>query len=147
MTKTNDPDEGLTEAAPSQSAPSAPDPSREKDPERIREGIEQTREELGETVDALAAKADIKAQAKQRADERKQALRNQQERAQEALRKRQQRAQEKASAVRERMSNATPEDAKEIAGRAAAAAERRPLPAIGGALIVGVFLGWALGRR
>lgn len=136
MTKTNDPDEGLTEAAPSQSAPSAPDPSREKDPERIREGIEQTREELGETVDALAAKTDIKAQAKRRADESKQ-----------ALRKQQQRAQEKASAVRERMSNATPEDAKEIAGQAAAAAERRPLPAIGGALIVGVFLGWALRRR
>ena len=136
MTKTNDPDEGLTEAAPSQSAGGAPDPSREKDPERIREGIEQTREELGETVDALAAKTDIKAQAKRRADESKQ-----------ALRKQQQRAQEKASAVRERMSNATPEDAKEIAGQAAAAAERRPLPAIGGALIVGVFLGWALRRR
>lgn len=136
MTKTNDPDERLTEAAPSKSAPGAPDPSREKDPERIREGIEQTREELGETVDALAAKTDIKAQAKQRADESKQ-----------ALRKQQQRAQEKASAVRERMSNATPEDAKEIAGQAAAAAERRPLPAIGGALIVGVFLGWALRRR
>jgi ElaB/YqjD/DUF883 family membrane-anchored ribosome-binding protein len=136
MTKTNDPDERLTEAAPSKSAPGAPDPSREKDPERIREGIEQTREELGETVDALAAKTDIKAQAKRRADESKQ-----------ALRKQQQRAQEKASAVRERMSNATPEDAKEIAGRAAAAAERRPLPAIGGALIVGVFLGWALRRR
>jgi ElaB/YqjD/DUF883 family membrane-anchored ribosome-binding protein len=136
MTKTNDPDERLTEAAPSKSAPGAPDPSREKDPERIREGIEQTREELGETVDALAAKTDIKAQAKRRADESKQ-----------ALRKQQQRAQEKASAVRERMSNATPEDAKEIAGQAAAAAERRPLPAIGGALIVGVFLGWALRRR
>jgi ElaB/YqjD/DUF883 family membrane-anchored ribosome-binding protein len=136
MTKTNDPDERLTEAAPSKSAPGAPDPSREKDPERIRAGIEQTREELGETVDALAAKTDIKAQAKRRADESKQ-----------ALRKQQQRAQEKASAVRERMSNATPEDAKEIAGQAAAAAERRPLPAIGGALIVGVFLGWALRRR
>jgi ElaB/YqjD/DUF883 family membrane-anchored ribosome-binding protein len=136
MTKTDDPDERLTEAAPSESAPGAPDPSREKDPERIREGIEQTREELGETVDALAAKTDIKAQAKRRADESKQ-----------ALRKQQQRAQEKASAVRERMSNATPEDAKEIAGQAAAAAERRPLPAIGGALIVGVFLGWALRRR
>jgi ElaB/YqjD/DUF883 family membrane-anchored ribosome-binding protein len=136
MTKTNDPDERMTEAAPSKSAPGAPDPSREKDPERIREGIEQTREELGETVDALAAKTDIKAQAKRRADESKQ-----------ALRKQQQRAQEKASAVRERMSNATPEDAKEIAGQAAAAAERRPLPAIGGALIVGVFLGWALRRR
>jgi ElaB/YqjD/DUF883 family membrane-anchored ribosome-binding protein len=136
MTKTDDPDERLTEAAPSKSAPSAPDPSREKDPERIREGIEQTREELGETVEALAAKTDIKAQAKRRADEGKQ-----------ALRKHQQRAQEKASAARERMSNATLEDAKEIAGQAVAAAERRPLPAIGGALIVGVFFGWALRRR
>ena len=33
-------------------------------PEEIRADIEQTREELGDTVEALAAKTDVKAQAK-----------------------------------------------------------------------------------
>jgi ElaB/YqjD/DUF883 family membrane-anchored ribosome-binding protein len=114
----------------------APDAGREDDPERIRGDIEQTREDLGETVDALASKADVKGQVKQRAEERKQALRTQQ-----------QRAQEKASQVRERVTNATPEDAKAIAGQATAAAKERPWPAIGGALIVGLLLGRALRRR
>lgn len=35
----------------------------------IVEDIERTREQLGETVEALAAKADVKAQAKQKATE------------------------------------------------------------------------------
>jgi hypothetical protein len=34
------------------------------DPEELREQIEQTRAELGDTVEALAAKADVKARAK-----------------------------------------------------------------------------------
>jgi chromosome segregation ATPase len=40
-------------------------------PEEIREEIEQTREELGETVEALAAKTDVKAQARSRIEELK----------------------------------------------------------------------------
>jgi hypothetical protein len=36
------------------------------DPEVIREQIEATRAELGETVEALAAKADVKAQVKEK---------------------------------------------------------------------------------
>jgi ElaB/YqjD/DUF883 family membrane-anchored ribosome-binding protein len=118
-----------------QTGATAPHPGHEDDPERIREDIERTREDLGETVDALTSKADVKAQVTQRADERKQALRTQQRR-----------AQEKASEIRERLSNTTPEDAKAIAGQATAAAKERPLPAICGALIVGVLLGRALRR-
>ena len=34
-----------------------------KDPEEIRQDIEGTREELGDTVDALSAKADVKGRA------------------------------------------------------------------------------------
>ena len=56
-----------------------------QDPERLRDDIERTREELGSTVEALAAKADVKAQAKQRAEEGKQALRDQTKRAQEKV--------------------------------------------------------------
>ena len=37
-----------------------------KSPEQIQADIEQTREELGDTVEALAEKTDVKAQAKSR---------------------------------------------------------------------------------
>jgi ElaB/YqjD/DUF883 family membrane-anchored ribosome-binding protein len=131
MTKT-----GKTPERDEPTAAAAQHAGREDDPERVRGDIEQTREDLGETVEALAAKADVKGQVKQRADEGKEALRSQQ-----------QRAQEKASQVRERVTNATPEDAKAMAGQATAAAKERPWPAIGGALIVGLLLGRALRRR
>jgi Protein of unknown function (DUF3618) len=39
-----------------------------EDPQQLAAEIERTRERLGETVDALAAKADVKARAQQRAD-------------------------------------------------------------------------------
>jgi hypothetical protein len=37
-----------------------------KDPEQIREEIEETRRELGDTVEALAAKADVKARVREK---------------------------------------------------------------------------------
>lgn len=41
------------------------------DPEEIREDIEQTREELGDTVAAMAEKTDVKQQAQEKAEELK----------------------------------------------------------------------------
>jgi chromosome segregation ATPase len=41
------------------------------DPEQIQGEIEQTRAELGDTVEALAQKADVKAQAKRKVQETK----------------------------------------------------------------------------
>lgn len=41
----------------------------QRDPEEIRADIEQSREELGDTVEALAAKTDVKAQAQAKVDE------------------------------------------------------------------------------
>ena len=48
--------------------PSAPDAAR---PERqaILDDLERTREQMGQTVEALAAKADVKAQARRKAAE------------------------------------------------------------------------------
>lgn len=40
-----------------------------RSPEEIRRDIEATRGELGDTVEALAAKADVKAQARERVSE------------------------------------------------------------------------------
>jgi ElaB/YqjD/DUF883 family membrane-anchored ribosome-binding protein len=45
--------------------------SAARDPEQIEGEIEQTRAELGDTVEALAQKADVKAQAKRKVDETK----------------------------------------------------------------------------
>jgi hypothetical protein len=43
--------------------------SSAREPERIQEEIEQTRAELGDTVEALAQKADVKAQVKRKVQE------------------------------------------------------------------------------
>ena len=47
-----------------------------KDPEQIREEIEATRRELGDTVEALAAKTDVKAHVRTRIERTKAALPN-----------------------------------------------------------------------
>jgi len=46
------------------------------DVDELRDEIEQTRAELGETVEALAAKADVKARLKETAEEKKEQLRD-----------------------------------------------------------------------
>jgi Protein of unknown function (DUF3618) len=45
-----------------------------KDPEQIREEIEATRQELGDTVEALAAKTDVKAHVRTRIERTKASL-------------------------------------------------------------------------
>jgi len=47
------------------------DDDSQKSPEQLRAEIEETREDLGDTVEALAAKTDVKARARERADELK----------------------------------------------------------------------------
>jgi hypothetical protein len=44
-------------------------PAPPADPEQLRQEIERTREELGETVEALIAKADVKARTRERMGE------------------------------------------------------------------------------
>jgi ElaB/YqjD/DUF883 family membrane-anchored ribosome-binding protein len=58
----------------SDTSPSRPPVSDNSDPEQIREEIQATREQLGDTVEALAAKTDVKAQAKQKLDETKESV-------------------------------------------------------------------------
>jgi Protein of unknown function (DUF3618) len=47
-----------------------------KDPEQIQREIEETRRELGDTVEALAAKADVKAQVHSRVESTKASARS-----------------------------------------------------------------------
>ena len=51
------------------SAQEPPQSEDDRTPDEIRSDIEQTREELGDTVEALAAKSDVKARARGRVDE------------------------------------------------------------------------------
>ena len=62
-------DEGAR-AAGSPVDPATTDQQQEtRSPEEIRADIEQTRAEVGDTVEALAAKTDVKAQAKAKVEE------------------------------------------------------------------------------
>jgi hypothetical protein len=90
----------------------------EKGPEEIRQEIEETREELGDTVAAVAEKTDVKKQAKAKVDEIK--------------------AQAKA---------AVPESPSEGAQQARALAKENPTPLAIAAAVIGVLVAWRLLRR
>ena len=112
------------------------DISQQSDPERLRHDIEQTRAELGDTVDALSQKADVKARLSEKVDDRK-----------AAWRERQEDVKAKVSRARERVAGAPPEAAKRAASQVARTAEERPHPAIAVALGLGLMIGWTFGRR
>jgi ElaB/YqjD/DUF883 family membrane-anchored ribosome-binding protein len=93
-------------------------------PEELRREIEETREQLGDTVEALAEKSDVKAQAKRRIDSLKGVARQKQEQ-----------AKAKARA-------AAPESANEGAQQVVGAAKQNPLPvAAAGAFVAGLLVG------
>ncbi len=58
-------------AGPQVGAREAPEaePAPQRTPDEIRADIAETREEVGDTVEALAAKTDVKAQAQHKVDE------------------------------------------------------------------------------
>jgi ElaB/YqjD/DUF883 family membrane-anchored ribosome-binding protein len=106
------------------------DAGEPKSPEQIRAEIEQTREQLGDTVEALAEKTDVKSQAKSRIAAAKDA------------------AQTKRDEYVEKAKQATPESAGAGAGQLSTTVRAKPLPfAVGGALVVGLLIGRLLGRR
>jgi ElaB/YqjD/DUF883 family membrane-anchored ribosome-binding protein len=99
--------------------------------------------ELGDTVEALGGKADVKAQMRARVEERTAGLRARRE----VLRQRQEDLKAKVADARGRASEATPEDAKRAASRVAQTAAERPMPAIGIAFGAGLLLGRLIRRR
>jgi ElaB/YqjD/DUF883 family membrane-anchored ribosome-binding protein len=90
--------------------------------EQLVHQIEETRAELGDTVDALAQKADVKTRLSEELEQRK-------------------------AAWRERVSGATPDDAKRAGSELVRTAEERPWPAIAAALALGLVVGRMLRRR
>jgi Protein of unknown function (DUF3618) len=121
-------DEATSEGRPTVSA--ASEESQQKPPEEIRAEIEYTREALGDTVEALAEKADVKGQAKDRVASIKDTARHKKA--------------EFASRARE----ATPESAGAGAQQVASTVSRQPVPfTAAGAFAAGVLVGWLFGRR
>jgi ElaB/YqjD/DUF883 family membrane-anchored ribosome-binding protein len=111
-------------------------PAEEKTPAQIRAEIAATREELGDTVEALAEKTDVKAQAKAKVDDVKTQA---QAKADEAK--------AKAKDLGEKAKQAAPESPREGVAQAQTLVKENPRPAaIAGAVIV-LFVLWRLLRR
>jgi ElaB/YqjD/DUF883 family membrane-anchored ribosome-binding protein len=94
------------------------------DPIQIKEEIQATREELGDTVEALAAKTDVKAQARRKVEQTK---------AQLAAKKGQ---------LLGKAKEASPDGAASAATGATQKARENPIPvAVGGAFALGFLAG------
>jgi len=102
-------------------------------PEQIRSEIEQTREELGDTVEALAAKTDVKARVHERVEDTKQAAREKVEGTKTA-------AQEKISDA----ASKAPPSAQEGAATVIEKVRANPVPFVAGAALLLAFF---IGRR
>ena len=96
-----------------------------QDPSEIRAEIEQTRAEMGETVDALGYKADVKTRAK------------------EGIAGKRDRLKERISGTGSRVGEATPdaEDLKQGVKRAAGVAQENPIGLALGSVAVGFVAG------
>jgi ElaB/YqjD/DUF883 family membrane-anchored ribosome-binding protein len=95
-----------------------------REPDQIRADIEETREELGDTVEALAEKTDVKAQTKRKLDDTKASV------------------MEKKNELLENARQASPEGAVSAASEVTQKARQNPLPlAIAGAFAVGFLAG------
>jgi ElaB/YqjD/DUF883 family membrane-anchored ribosome-binding protein len=99
------------------------------DPQELRREIETTREELGDTVAALAGKADVKAQAKQKLDDTKANITG------------------KKDALLGKAKDVSPQSAATAAGRASEKARDNPLPvAVAGGFAFGFLAAWLIRR-
>jgi ElaB/YqjD/DUF883 family membrane-anchored ribosome-binding protein len=103
---------------------STPQPGT-REPERIQQEIEQTREQLGDTVEALARKADVKAQAKQKLEDTKAS------------------ASEKKEQLLSQAREIAPEGAVAAAEQASQKAQENPVPL---AALGGFAAGFLVGR-
>jgi ElaB/YqjD/DUF883 family membrane-anchored ribosome-binding protein len=104
--------------------------SEQRTPEEIEADIESAREELGETVEALAAKTDVKSRAKAKVEETKETL------------------SEKVSEFGDSARQAAPDSASAGYQQAATAVKENPEYAgLAGAFVAGIVAGWiARGR-
>src|SRR3954454_1565299 len=107
-----------------------------EDPDRIRAEIEQTREEMSETVDALGYKTDVKARAKDSIQDKKESVMGVASSAKERL-------VGAGQSVGQSVGDATPDtqQVKQQAKRAKSVAQENPLGLAVGSLAVGFLAG------
>lgn len=116
-------------AAEQGKSPTAVNRKGPDDPEEIREDIVQTRDELGETVAALAEKTDVKQQAQAKAEE----LKGQ--------------ATAKAREFGDKAKEMAPDSAGEGMQQAQRIAQENPMPmALAGAFLAGLLIGRLFSR-
>jgi hypothetical protein len=120
-----DQDERTEGAAVSASAGSD-DAQETRTSDEIRSDIDETREDVGDTVEALAAKTDVKAQARDRIDEIKGNVRA------------------KADQAKAKAQSTTPESARQGGEQLVAKVRENPGPVAFGAAVLVAFL---IGRR
>ncbi|CAL9486633.1 DUF3618 domain-containing protein [Streptomyces albus] len=107
-------------------------------PEELRAQVEETRRELGETVEALAARADVKTQARNKATRLKKEARAKAAAAKEQV-------SGSAHTVSEKVQERTPEQAQAKAKHAAETTRGNPaVPVAAGAAVLALIL---LARR
>jgi ElaB/YqjD/DUF883 family membrane-anchored ribosome-binding protein len=107
-----------------------PTPESDRSPQEIRADIEETREEVGDTVEALAAKTDVKGQAQQRIADIKQNLHD------------------KREELTAKAKSASPPAAQQGGQKLVATVQDNPTPyAIAGAAVAGLLIGRLIGRR
>jgi hypothetical protein len=122
--------EASSEGRPPMSPSTDNDDEQQKSAGQLREEIQQTRQDLGDTVEALTEKTDVKAQAKDRLSSVKDTAQKEKD--------------EFVATARE----AAPDSATTGAQQLTATVQRKPVPfAAGGAFAAGVVVGWLLGRR
>lgn len=122
------------------SAAGAPE-GEPQSPEQIRAEIERTQQDLGDTVEALAHKTDVKAQASARLDAAKETI-------QETVHGARESVAETTDDFVTKFRQATPESASAGAHQVSATVQEQPLPfATAAAFTAGVLVGWLFGRR
>jgi hypothetical protein len=100
-----------------------------QDPEQLQRKIEQTRAELGDTVEALAEKADVKAQAKQKVEDTKASVSGKKEQ------------------LLGKVKESSPDGAVSAASQASQTARQNPVPlALAGVFAAGFLAGRAFRR-
>jgi hypothetical protein len=100
-----------------------------EDPQQLEREIEEARQDLGDTVEALAAKADVKGQAKRRFEESKASV------------------EERTAQLVGKARDASPDSAARAASQVSERARDNPVPlAAAGAFLAG-FLAGRLSRR
>jgi ElaB/YqjD/DUF883 family membrane-anchored ribosome-binding protein len=120
-----------------------------QDPDEIRQGIEQTRAEMSETVDAIGYKADVPSRTKEKVSEKvdnvKATVSDTAMRAKGAVTGTASRAGDAVRGTTSRMGDATPGggDAKQSAKRVVGLAQENPLGLVIGAAALGFLAGLA----